>query len=119
MQVGIESYNYELQLFLAAEGRGLTLMPERVFLRSSLKSRLRVLHIAGLHFPFKIWSLQRTSAELEPVFSRLNHLLVMQLQKRPGSRQSRVRTPRVITSSVKSAVQAQGNDRKEFGRGVY
>lgn len=43
--------------------------------------------VAGLHFPFKIWSLQRTSAQLEPVLSSLNHLLMVQLQKRAGSRQ--------------------------------
>lgn len=85
--VAIESYSFELQLLLAAEGRGLTLVPERVFLRSPLKSRLRSLRITGLHFPFKnVWSLQRPSAELEPVFSSLNQLLMTQLQKQPGSR---------------------------------
>jgi DNA-binding transcriptional LysR family regulator len=87
MQVAIESYDYELQLLLTAEGRGLTLVPERVFLRSPLKSRLRALQIVGLHFPFKnVWSLQRASAELEPVFSTLNQLLMRRLQKRPVSR---------------------------------
>src|SRR5262249_53586802 len=86
MLVAVESYNYELQLLLASQGRGLTLVPERVLWRSSLKSRLRPLRIPGLQFPFKIWSLQRASAALEPAFSSLNRLLVAQLQRRAPSR---------------------------------
>lgn len=71
----VESYTYELQLLLASQGRGLTLAPERLFQMSRSRSRLEILRVAGLHLPFTIWSVQRASAELEPLFGRLNALL--------------------------------------------
>lgn len=79
----VESYTYELQLLLASQGRGLTLAPERLFQMSRLRSRLQILRVAGLHLPFTIWSVQRASAELEPLFGRLNALLQAALAKRP------------------------------------
>lgn len=78
----IESHNYELQLRLASEGRGLTLVPERLFRASRSRSRLQVLKVPGLHFPFTVWSVHRASEELEPLFSRLNALLAAALAKR-------------------------------------
>jgi DNA-binding transcriptional LysR family regulator len=85
----VESYNYELQFLLASQGRGLTLAPERLYQMSRLRPRLQMLRVAGLHFPFTIWSVQRASAELEPLFGRLNALLQAALAKRPGSRSRR------------------------------
>jgi DNA-binding transcriptional LysR family regulator len=79
----VESYTYELQLLLASQGRGLTLAPERLFQMSRSRSRLQILRVAGLHLPFTIWSVQRASAELEPLFGRLNTLLQTALAKRP------------------------------------
>jgi DNA-binding transcriptional LysR family regulator len=77
----VESYNYELQLLLASQGRGLTLAPERIFQASRLRRRLQIVRVAGLHFPFTIWSVQRPSAELEPLFAKLNVLLTAALAK--------------------------------------
>ncbi|HEV2444150.1 MAG TPA: LysR family transcriptional regulator [Steroidobacteraceae bacterium] len=81
--VGVESHNYELQLLLTSQGRGLTLAPERIFRASRLRSRLQMLRVAGLHFPFTIWSVQRSSAEPEPLFRRLNLLLTAALARHP------------------------------------
>jgi DNA-binding transcriptional LysR family regulator len=81
----VESYNYELQLLLASQGRGLTLAPERVFQASRLRRRLQIVRVAGLHFPFTIWSVQRPSAELEPLLGRLNVLVAAALAKQPRS----------------------------------
>jgi DNA-binding transcriptional LysR family regulator len=79
--IAVESYNYELQLLLASQGRGLTLAPERLFQSSRSRSRLQMLRLAGLHFPFTIWSVQRSSAELEPLLHRLNSLLTEALAR--------------------------------------
>jgi DNA-binding transcriptional LysR family regulator len=82
--VAVESYNYELQLRLAGEGRGLTLVPERVLRRSLERARVKVFDIAGLHFPLNIWSVNRGSAGLEPVLSKLNGALGAELRSKPG-----------------------------------
>jgi DNA-binding transcriptional LysR family regulator len=79
----VESYNYELQLLLASQGRGLTLAPERVFQASRSRSRLEIVRVAGLHFPFTIWSVHRPSAELEPLLGRLNALVTAALATQP------------------------------------
>lgn len=81
--VAVESHNYELQLRLTGEGRGLTLVPERILHWSRSRPRLQVLAVAGMHFPFTIWSVHRGSAELDPLFSRLNALLTAALARRP------------------------------------
>src|SRR5215831_14757683 len=57
--VAVEAYNYELQLALVAEGRGLSLVPERILLRSRFRSRLRTLRVAGLAFPLTVWTVFR------------------------------------------------------------
>lgn len=77
----VESYNYELQLLLASQGRGLTLAPERVFQASRLRSRLEIIRVAGLRFPFTIWLVHRPSAELEPLLGRLHALVTTALAK--------------------------------------
>lgn len=77
----VESYTYELQLLLASQGRGLTLAPERLFQMSRSRQQLQILKVAGLHLPFTIWSVQRPSAELEPLLGRLNALLQAALAK--------------------------------------
>jgi len=82
LAVAVESYNYDLQLLLTSQGRGLTLVPERIFQSSRLRSRLKVHRVVGLQFPFKIWSVHRVSAELAPVIRRLNELLSTALSKR-------------------------------------
>jgi DNA-binding transcriptional LysR family regulator len=84
--VAVESYNYDLQLRLAGEGRGLTLAPERILQRSPVRARLKVFNIAGLHFPLNVWSVRRGSAGLERVLARLNDALGVQL--RTGSKSS-------------------------------
>jgi DNA-binding transcriptional LysR family regulator len=76
----VESYNHELQLLLASQGRGLTLAPERILQTSPLRARLQVLEVAGLHLPFTIWLVNRSSAELGPLFARLNALLTAALR---------------------------------------
>jgi DNA-binding transcriptional LysR family regulator len=74
--------NYELQLLLASQARGLTLAPERILQASRLRPRPQMLRVAGLHFPFTIWSVHHRSAELEPLFERLNALVAAALAKR-------------------------------------
>jgi DNA-binding transcriptional LysR family regulator len=59
MAVAIEAYNYELQLALVAQNRGLSLVPESILNRSRQRSRLRVLSVAGLEFPLAIWLIHR------------------------------------------------------------
>ena len=76
MVVAVEAYNYELQLELVAQDRGLSLVPERILTRSSLRSRLRMINVSGLDFPQTIWTVQRQPlAGLDPVISELTHIL--------------------------------------------
>jgi DNA-binding transcriptional LysR family regulator len=51
MIVAVEAYNYELQLGLVSQNRGLSLVPERILKHSRMRSRLRVLRVDGLGFP--------------------------------------------------------------------
>lgn len=55
MIVAVEAYNYDLQLALVAQKRGLSLVPERILNRSRQRSRLRVLGVRGLEFPLVVW----------------------------------------------------------------
>lgn len=80
MVVAVETYNYELQLALVSENRGLSLVPERILNRSRQRSRLRMLRVAGLEFPLIVWTLRRESlAGLETVISELSRVLTEKL----------------------------------------
>ena len=57
LRVGVETYNYELQMSLVARGRGLGLVPGRLVARSAVKRQLSVLGVRGLEFPMTIWML--------------------------------------------------------------
>jgi DNA-binding transcriptional LysR family regulator len=80
MIVAVETYSYDLQLSLIARNRGLGLVPERILLRSRLKSLLRPLHISGLHFPLTIWTAQRQPCTgLDRVIAELSRVLRQRL----------------------------------------
>ena len=80
MTVTVETYNYDLQLSLIARNRGLGLVPERILLRSRSKSRLRSLHLPGLHFPLTIWAVQRQPCTgLDVVIAELSRVLMERL----------------------------------------
>lgn len=80
MIVAVEAYNYDLQLALVAQNRGLSLVPQRVLARSRLRSRLRTLRISGLEFPLTIWMVHREPfTRFAPVITELSRLLVQKL----------------------------------------
>jgi DNA-binding transcriptional LysR family regulator len=80
MAVAVEAYNYELQLTLVAQGRGLSLVPERILLGSRLKARLRILRVSGLDFPLTVWIVRSEQLiGFEPVIGGLCHALVERL----------------------------------------
>jgi DNA-binding transcriptional LysR family regulator len=80
MVVAVEAYNYELQLSLVAQNRGLSLVPERIVTRSRQRSRLRVLHVPGLEFPLFIWVLHREPlVGLDQVIAELSRVLMERL----------------------------------------
>ncbi len=80
MAVAVEAYNYELQLALVAQGRGLSLVPERILLDSRLKARLRILRVSGLDFPLTAWIVRSEPLiGFEPVIAELYHALVERL----------------------------------------
>jgi DNA-binding transcriptional LysR family regulator len=58
LRVGVETYNYELQLRLIARGRGLGLVPHRLLMRSPTRRRLRTLRVRELRFPQVIWMIR-------------------------------------------------------------
>jgi len=55
LRVGVETYNYELQMSLVARGRGFGLVPSRLVSKSPARSELRVLNVRGLEFPMTVW----------------------------------------------------------------
>jgi DNA-binding transcriptional LysR family regulator len=80
MVVGVETYNYELQLALVAQNRGLGLVPERILSRSRKRSRLRVLRVTGLEFPLVVWLVcHMPLSGFEPVISELDRALSQRL----------------------------------------
>lgn len=80
MLVAVEAYNYELQLALVAQNRGLSLVPERILTRSRLRSRLRTLRVPGLDFPLTIWTVHREPClGLDPVIAELSRVLIARL----------------------------------------
>jgi DNA-binding transcriptional LysR family regulator len=80
MIVAVETYNYELQLALVAQNRGLTLVPEGILSRSRQRSRLRILRVAGLDFPLVVWLVcHEPLAGCEPVVAELVRALAQRL----------------------------------------
>ena len=80
MVVAVEAYNYELQLSLVAQNRGLSLVPERILTRSRQRSHLRVLHVPELEFPLSIWVLHRELlVGLAQVTAELSRVLMERL----------------------------------------
>jgi len=80
MAVAVEAYNYELQLALVAQGRGLSLVPERILARSRIKPRLQTLRVSGLDFPLTVWTVFREPfTGFEAVLAELCRLLVERL----------------------------------------
>jgi DNA-binding transcriptional LysR family regulator len=80
MIVAVEAYNYELQLSLVAQNRGLSLVPERILSRSRQRSRLRVLRLAGLEFPLVVWVVYREPlAGFDRVIAELSRSLTKKL----------------------------------------
>jgi DNA-binding transcriptional LysR family regulator len=55
LSVAMDAYDYELQLALVAGGRGLGLVPQRLLAKSRSRTRLGVIRIRGLTFPFTVW----------------------------------------------------------------
>jgi DNA-binding transcriptional LysR family regulator len=83
MIVGVETYNYELQLALVAQGRGLSLVPRGILSRSRMRARLCVLRIAGIHFPLTVWMLrQERFAAGEQVIAELSRPLIESFRTR-------------------------------------
>jgi DNA-binding transcriptional LysR family regulator len=77
LRVGIETYNYELQLRLVARGRGLGLVPNRLLVRSPTRARLRALHVRDLAFPQVIWMISgELPAGLDEPLAALRRALV-------------------------------------------
>jgi DNA-binding transcriptional LysR family regulator len=80
MIVAVEAYNYELQLTLVAQNRGLGLVPERILSRSRQRSRLRVLRVPGLEFPLVVWVVYREPLDgFERVVAELARALSQRL----------------------------------------
>ena len=76
MVVAVESYNYELQLALVAQGRGLSLVPEHILKRSRFRPQLQRLRISGLDFPLTVWMVFREPfTGFEPVIAELSRVL--------------------------------------------
>ena len=89
MVVAVESYNYELQLALVSQKRGLSLVPERILTRSPLRSRLRILSVSGLDFPLTIWTVHRELTELDPIIAELSRSLASRCRESaPAHRRS-------------------------------
>jgi DNA-binding transcriptional LysR family regulator len=80
MVVAVEAYNYELQLALVAQKRGLSLVPERILSRSQLRSRLRPLRVPGLDFPMTIWTVHgEPNTGFDVVIAALSRVLIERL----------------------------------------
>jgi DNA-binding transcriptional LysR family regulator len=78
--VGVETYNYQLQLALVAKNRGFGLVPERILAHSKLRSQLRTLSIPSLSFPMTIWTVHRPlSFGIDPVIRELSRVLAERL----------------------------------------
>jgi len=83
LRVGVEAYNYELQMSLVARGRGLGLVPKRLLAASPAHKQLRTLRVRSLEFPMTIWSVTRNLAtSLKLPLEALDRALVKRLAGR-------------------------------------
>ncbi len=83
LRVGVETYNYDLQMSLVSRGRGLGLVPERLLGRSPRRRDLSRLTVRGLQFPMVIWLVTgELSAPLEPALEMLAKVLREKLSHR-------------------------------------
>jgi DNA-binding transcriptional LysR family regulator len=83
LRVGVETYNYELQMALVARARALGLVPTRLLARSASRKQLCTLRVRGLEFPMTIWMITGTLAPpLEQPLSTLNQALRARLSRK-------------------------------------
>lgn len=83
LRVGVETYNYELQMSLVARGRGLGLVPSRLVGRSAVRRQLCVSSVRGLDFPMTIWLLTAgLPSALEAALERFGDSLQRQLSSK-------------------------------------
>ena len=54
-------------------------MPERILMRSRLRSRLRALRVPDLNVPLAIWTVHQPFLGLDPVVAELNRVLIERL----------------------------------------
>ncbi len=84
LRVGVEAYNYELQMALVARGRGLGLVPKRLLAASPARKQLRTLSVRALEFPMTIWTVTRNlAANLKLPLEALDRGLLQRLARRP------------------------------------
>ena len=83
LRVGVETYNYELQMALVARARGLGLVPTRLLARSASRKQVCTLRIRGLEFPMTVWMITGTLAlPLEQPLTTLNRALRARLSRK-------------------------------------
>jgi DNA-binding transcriptional LysR family regulator len=83
LRVGVEAYNYDLQMSLVARGRGLGLVPKRLLAASPVRKQLRTLSVRSLEFPMTIWTVTRDlAAGLKSPLDSLNRGLARRLAAR-------------------------------------
>ncbi len=101
LSVEVETYNYDLQLYLVSRDRGMSLVPARILARSRYRSRLQTVQVAGLTFPLTIWIVYGNVPETLTVV--LNQLTRRLVERFSASRRktSRAESPR--PSSAASA----------------
>jgi DNA-binding transcriptional LysR family regulator len=83
LRVGVETYNYELQMALVRRARALGLVPARLLARSPSRTRLCTVRVRGLEFPMTIWMISGMLApSLKQPLITLSHALGERLSLR-------------------------------------
>jgi DNA-binding transcriptional LysR family regulator len=83
LRVGVETYNFEIQMALVARARGLGLVPARLLMRSASRKQLCTLRVRGLEFPMTIWMISGMLApSLEQPLSTLSEALRGRLSRK-------------------------------------
>ena len=83
LRVGVETYNYDLQMALVARARALGLVPARLLARSASRKQLCTLRVRGLEFPMTIWMVTGTLVPpLEQPLTTLNQALRGRLSRK-------------------------------------